>query len=766
MQQVVVLTRDDNKYGSKGHALQNVTSGPHFEDFINSQKKVIDEHGTVIKKGLTDSCAVQFRSETAHILNYSNPHNACHMPDTTHLVVGYVQSGKTMSFTGLMALALDNGYRIVIVLAGTKLNLRTQTSERLRKDLIGKNSDNNDFYKIHMSPTKDDIEDIIGHLESSDKPIIIIPLLKHYQQINRLTEIFQNTDFKDAMKEESVLIVDDEADQASLNSYGRKNSIEEGEEELSSTYRAILKLRETLPGNTYIQYTATPQANLLINIQDLLSPDSHTLLYPGEGYIGGKLFFGKGKNHSLFNGSLIKEIPPEDVFHKKRNPLTRMPQSLKDALMLHIMAVIIITKIIRPRNIRFLSMMVHPDNTNEWNKIFKKWIDAELKNWRKILSEPDGQDDKVDLLEQFKKNYPIAIEHYDNDPQLAFSNVSKYIKDIINDKKTYLVNSDKDANTHIEWNNYKMHILVGAEMLNRGFTVENLATTYMPRYNTGVSNADTIEQRCRFFGYKEDYIKSCLVFLPKISIENYYNYIDHEEELRSLLGKCSTLTEVEHAVLLSDKLRPSRLNVLPKSIVSNRLKGTFALQAFEDEAIIRENIKTSTKFIENHDTDFDIYYTYTTKDRTHRGFKLSVDEAITFLADFHFGNYRDSLRKTETIRYLRYLSSDDMEKPLRYVYFIQMAYNSQARERSFDIKTRQFSLNTRLFAGPSSATDKTDYPGDVKIIGNDSITIQLHHLSLKFENSDIRKEAYTLAVNYPEDFAVSYISNGSIDDDD
>ena len=116
-----------------------------------------------------------------------------------------------------------------------------------------------------------------------------------------------------------ILIVDDEADQASLNSYGRRNSMEEGEEILSSTYSAILKMREALPSNTYIQYTATPQANLLINIQDLLSPDSHTLLYPGEGYIGGKLFFGKGKNHALYNGSLIKEIPESEVFHKKRN---------------------------------------------------------------------------------------------------------------------------------------------------------------------------------------------------------------------------------------------------------------------------------------------------------------------------------------------------------------------------------------------------------------------------------------------------------------
>ena len=76
------------------------------------------------------------------------------------------------------------------------------------------------------------------------------------------------------------------------------------QDKTSATYDAILKMRAVLPGNTYIQYTATPQANILISMQDLLSPKSHTLLTPGEGYIGGMLYFGKGTNSDLFNGGL------------------------------------------------------------------------------------------------------------------------------------------------------------------------------------------------------------------------------------------------------------------------------------------------------------------------------------------------------------------------------------------------------------------------------------------------------------------------------
>lgn len=63
----------------------------------------------------------------------------------------------------------------------------------------------------------------------------------------------------------SVLIIDDEADQVSLNT-----EASQGEE--SATYSCLIRLRSSLPNHTYLQYTATPQAPLLINIIDSLSP--------------------------------------------------------------------------------------------------------------------------------------------------------------------------------------------------------------------------------------------------------------------------------------------------------------------------------------------------------------------------------------------------------------------------------------------------------------------------------------------------------------
>lgn len=761
MEQIIVNkgTKTDNP---KKNVLQEVTSGEFFEKFIDYIRRSESN-----PKGLSNAAIATFREEACDVLAHCNPHNAVNFPETTHLAVGYVQSGKTMSFTGVTALAKDNGYRVIIYLAGTKNNLLDQTQKRLRKDLIGKNGANNDYYKIHPNPTATDIDDIVGNLESIEKPIVLIPILKHYDHILKVRQIFNNSEVKELMANETVIIIDDEADQASLNSYGRRNSKYE-EDAKSRTYDAILKLRADLPGNTYIQYTATPQANILISMQDLLSPKSHTLLTPGEGYVGGKLFFGKGDNGDLYNGELIIEIPEKEVFHKKYNPLTEMPQSLRDALMMHTLAVAIVVKYLKVDGVNYLSMMVHPDNTIDWNKTFWQWIDTELKTWRRLMGKSDDNYDKVQMLRRFEQLFPLALEHYEIDERPSFEEIKPLIAEVLKSKKVYLVNTDAEAQTEIQWDDYKMHILVGAEMLNRGFTVEKLATTYMPRYTKGATNADTIQQRCRFFGYKMDYIKSCRVFLPGNSIANYLNYVKHEEELRSTLASCDSLEAAERKVLLSPSLRPTRANVLPIWVVNTRMSGMNALQAFSSKSTIERNDELVAKFLQDHEHDWTIHQD-TTLYRTHRWLKLGIDDAIQFLSDFNFKNWPDAQRKADTIRYLRYLAGASGDDKVDYVYFYQMAFGAPAIERNFDAAERRLAANTQIFAGPSSATDSTNYPGDAKIVGShETLTFQLYHIRLKGAELDYPKEAYTMAIYVPKELAATYTSNEqyNIDDSD
>lgn len=747
---ITILSNKQNEVENDGVLNPDIKQGGCFEEYIDSLKN----------KGISDEDIVNLRAETLSILMHCNPHDAKCYEERTHLVIGYVQSGKTMSFMGLTALAHDNGYRIVVYFTGTKNNLCSQTKERIEHDLMKGLKSGKNAFKIHQDAKADNTEDLVGHLNLSNHPTLLIPILKHYDHIKNLTEVFKSDDFRNAIGNETVLIVDDEADQASLNSYARANSkkkYNEGEGgKTSSTYDAILKMRAALPGNTYIQYTATPQANILISLHDLLSPDSHTLLTPGKGYVGGKQFFDIKNGNALFNGELINEIPTKEVFHETRNNLVRMPDSLRQALLIHVISVVIVVKIKAVEGVNFLTMMVHPDVKNKSAQKFKSWIDEELHTWRALFTKPDGHEDKVRLINDFKSAYQNACSLYPEDERPAFDDVLKYIPDVLNDKKVYLVNSTKNANPDISWDQNCMHILVGAEMLNRGFTVENLTTTYMTRQSKSKANADTIQQRCRFFGYKMKYIQSCRVFLPNESIRNYVEYVEHEEELRSILSKCDKLEKAERQIMLSDRLRPTRQNVLPIEVVKHNLKKWQTLQAFDSEYVINHNTEVVRSFLDEHEADVDKIYQYNTKDRTHRRFKIKVSDIISFLKEFKFKNEQGIMINSETIRYLGYLASQK-KSPLEYVYFVQMAYESIPRVRDFNFETKKLASTTRLFAGPSD--DGKKYPGDDHIKESDTLTIQLHHLELKGVEIGFPKKAYTLAFYFPECLATSYVAN-------
>lgn len=264
------------------------------------------------------------RDETVDILSYCIDPKQSVPQSITNLVVGYVQSGKTMSFTLLSALAHDNGFRVIIYFAGTKNNLLEQTTKRLRKDLINGN-ENAAYYKLHENPTLDDVQRISNEFRITTKPTILITVLKKDIHIDHLTEIFQNVSIRNVLKNQGVMIIDDEADQASLNGYAFKNSksTDWGEDEFTATYKSILALKAVLPNHSYIQYTATPQGPLLISILDLLSPKHHKVLTPGKKYTGGKTFF---KDEP----GLILTIQDNEVYHSKRNNLPCCPQSLKE----------------------------------------------------------------------------------------------------------------------------------------------------------------------------------------------------------------------------------------------------------------------------------------------------------------------------------------------------------------------------------------------------------------------------------------------------
>ena len=701
----------------------NITIGERTQTFISGLKNKLNEEET--------NTLVE---ESAKILSkciYSEK-------GVTGLAFGYVQSGKTMSFTALTTLAADNGIDVIVFLAGTKNNLLDQTKDRLYKDLKLNSRKNSKLYRIFSNPDQKDAVKILRQLSSKRKPTLLLPILKLSKRIDNLVGLFTGHEFIKIMKNRSVLIIDDEADQASLNTYARKNSKSEDweEDKTSATYSSILKLKSSFSNHSYVQYTATPQGPVLINMMDLLSPKFHIVLTPGKTYTGGKTFF-------IDNPDLIITIPEKEVYHHKDNNLSAVPDTLIDALHIFLIGVTIQYNILEKDQI--FSMMVHADREVDVSKKFYNWIDNILQMMNKKLDLKDNDPAKMELIGDLKKNYKEAIKKLTSPP--SFEEVLEEIQETIEDTELHKVIGGEEE---IKWEEtqYSSHILIGADLLNRGFTVEGLTVTYMPRHPKGKNNADTMQQRCRFFGYKENYLESCRVFLPNESIEEFVEYVEHEESLRSDL-KVLSLEEIRQNMILSDKLNPTRNNILSHNILRNKMSGWRQLRTISSENYIEENIKLiEEEIISKH--KFSLFEDYGTPDRNHGYLKLGVKDVIKFISKFKIDRMPDVMRKNHTISYLNHLSN---LKQIEYAYIYNMA-NGNPRLRSL----KGENINN-LFTGKSIAKGEKTYMGDESIRDDEYFCVQIHNIKIKNNykpNHGVK--VYALAFYYPQNLELSYIS--------
>ena len=474
----------------------------------------------------------------------------------TGLVVGYVQSGKTMSFETVIALARDNGYGLVIVLAGTKNNLRDQSEDRLKKDL---GIDDGGDHWYHLSnPTKAQRTQIEGKVDAwrkkASKKSLLITVLKHGGHLEKLTAVLK------AVKLDGIpaLVIDDESDQASLNTQAariRKGTV--AASTMSTTYERILDLRDVLPHHSYLQYTATPQANLLLAQTDLLNASFSELVTPGEAYTGG---------HAFFRGppGLIQAIPPADV-PAPGAPLKGPPKSLLKALRCFLL-VAAQHSLTRKKGLtskdRNRSMMVHPAAATTQHKVYKSWVEKAFNGLKKrIEAEHATKPASVAAIfqteyDELKKTYPALKPLSELVVALA--------DEVIDDLNCVEVNFTPDAEKKVNWKATKYWILVGGAKLDRGYTVEGLCVTYMPRPLGTSPAADTLQQRARFFGYKKAYLGLCRVFLQPSVQSAFTEYVEHEDFVREALeaSRGKPLREWRRDFILTQMLKPTRPNVV------------------------------------------------------------------------------------------------------------------------------------------------------------------------------------------------------------
>ena len=697
----------------------------------NVGTEILDFLGTTVPENSRDSV----RDDAVSILSKGIDPIAT-AGQETGLVVGYVQSGKTMSFEAVAALARDNAFQIVIVIAGISNPLLKQSTGRLRRDLGLDDPDRARRWVLFESPYDDatgrDINNVLEDWRDSgipniEKNTILITVLKHHKRLKDLVDLVRDIDVRNV----PVLIIDDEADQASLNTEVKQN-------DESATYRRLMELRQVLPNHTYLQYTATPQAPLLISIIDSLSPNFVQVLEPGDAYVGGQEFFTDNR--------YIRVIPPKDL-PRPNNPLSGPPETLLEALRIFMLGVA--AGLLASQDTDNRSMLVHPSHRTMLHQKFYEWVNNITEEWQRILKLPGTDPDRQELIEEFRKAYANLANTAE--PGLpAFDKLETNLSRAFRKTRVLKVNASSGETPQVNWRNSYGWILVGGQAMDRGFTIEGLTVTYMPR-GIGGGNADTVQQRARFFGYKRPYLGYCRLYLDQRTLNAFQSYVEHEEDIRKQLEDFQQtgrpLDEWKRAFVLDTALRPCRSQVLEfdyiRGLISGWVNPNIVLASND---VVQDNRKVVNEFVDTLNfVDNEGHPERTDVQRHKVCRKTPLRDAIKqLLVRMRINDIADSQRNSSMLLQLgRALDSN-----LNEVCTVYRMSPRTGRRRSVDENGKV----KNLFQGKDRIKPEK-YPGDREIRDQDNVTIQIHMIALKQGNEEIMKNVPVIAVWVPKRLA-------------
>lgn len=493
------------------------------------------------------------------------------------LVVGHVQSGKTANFTGVLAKAVDAGYRLVIVLTGTIELLRGQTQRRIDMELVGEENilggrDKDDLEQVrdvdyagtgdrdwldgkfvrygrhpkdqnrpairrltNASGDYRSLKNGLGYLDYRDSDHFADPLKPLHDPVNlfgtdiRLAVVKKNSDvlkklvsdlkaIRANLGEIPALIIDDEADQASINTKDPRKDTPERRER-TAINKLIAELLRELPRAQYIGYTATPFANVFVDpddVDDVFPKDFIVSLDPPAAYMGGKQFHDLDRDPDVDDADVSLAVSNERAFVRplsadldNDDPARRT--EIRDALDAFVLSGAI--KLFRKANgaegdFRHHTMLVHEsvrqvDHAELSSAVTGVWNSAGY-------SSPTGEQR---LFELWKSDFtPVSEARAPHAPLLDdFAALRPFIGEAVNRIRSgyspvIVVNGAAERDYVQEDLDFQggdvWKVLVGGAKLSRGFTVEGLTTTYYTRRTTA---ADTLMQMGRWFGYRPGY---------------------------------------------------------------------------------------------------------------------------------------------------------------------------------------------------------------------------------------------------------------------
>lgn len=578
-------------------------------------------------------------------------------------------------------------------------------------------------------------------LDEDERATLLITVLKQQHHLQRLAQILGRIDLKGI----PVLVIDDEADQAGLNT-----KVKNGAE--STIYSRLRELRSALPAHTYLLYTATPQAPLLINILSALAPSFVEVLEPGDGYVGGRAFFAP-------NSRYVEAIPAAEVF-----PVNGLPPDPPDSLLraMRIFFVGLAYSLWKrahdqnPDQVR-RSMLIHPSRSQNDHRTIVRWSTHVLENWRQLSNLAEGDPDRVEFEDDLRTAYEDLKRTERGMP--AFEEVMSKMPRALRRTQVIEFNTNGRPTTpDIAWKVADGWVLVGGQAVDRGFTVDSLTVTYMGR-GIGTGNADAIQQRARFFGYKSKYIGICRVYLESDTLQAFENYVEHEEimrkELKMLASEGGDVREWKRRFALAPALSPCRASViaLGDDYVRGRAGWIQQRGALLTSDIRKANSRAVNTLVSKCTFVPDTAYPAVGPAQLHDVARdVPMEFIVDMLVDYQLLDPRDSATLTGLLLQCGEISRTT--KPVANVYRMRPA----ATDASRTVDENGMLLDGFLQGRTGDGT--TGYRGDQVYKSDDMVTIQLHNFQLleKDTRAILASNAPMLAVHTPGSVALDWLT--------
>ena len=617
------------------------------------------------EKGFSRGVVTAISMDTDKIIRHSGNPRKDGTWDRRGMVLGHVQSGKTANYTGLVCKAADAGYKLIIVIAGMSSDLRNQTQSRLDEGFVGQESDAflsgaparkigvgkfslpNDGMEhppTFTSATKDfskgSAEGLNISLGTLKTPVIFV-IKKNQGILKNLIEWLRvlNTRNDRTRIREPMFLIDDEADNASINTKSSRD-------EVSRINGQIRELLELFERSTCVGYTATPFANIFIDPDsddemlghDLFPRDFIYTLNPPDNYMGPAQYFseeGAEEKHIRLIDDNGDHLP---MSHKIDHDPLDLPASLKEAIRTFVLSTAI--RRVRGDSRKHSSMMINASRfVNVQNRlknlVFNEWeVLKDAIRGRARLPDPSEV-----LMDPVMKTLHETWEREFDGVENSWDDVRMHLLDTILGIKVIATNSRSEE--RLDYTNYPdgLHVIaIGGLTLSRGLTLEGLTVSYFLR-NTKMY--DTLMQMGRWFGYRPGYGDLCRVWLPADALSWYRHIQESIEELREDLIEMVRMKSTPMDFGLRVRRHPSSLIITARNKVGKSARVTHRIslsgRLIETAKLLNSvdaldhNRKQATRFVSSLRTESHV------PERVSGGTlfrKVPADRVYAFISDF------------------------------------------------------------------------------------------------------------------------------------